>query len=184
MSKTLRITLAVSFPILILAIAVGCNLISGQITIVHPFDDDTGVADTPVYALSMDLNDNEDYKEHGDKIKSLEAFGFVVEITNRGNMPAKGEGYLSLVDIGDMADHPDSVAADPNTTLVVFVKDPLAPGATRNITFEESQDYIEGFDKIEEAIMNGKFYFYGITDIGQDVRWEDLKLVATLNVEL
>ncbi|MFH1276787.1 MAG: hypothetical protein ABIK65_00180 [Candidatus Eisenbacteria bacterium] len=176
--------LAKALPLLLLALGAGCMLISGQITIVQKFDDDTDVSDQKIYALSVDLNENSDYKDHKDKIKSLEAIGFVVKVWNHGNLEGKGQGYLSLVPIDILGMEPEDIADHPDTYLILDIKDPIPPGGFRDITFEDSQKYITNFDMIEEAIKEGSIYFFGITDIGQIVEWEDLKLIATVNFGL
>ncbi|MBM3321664.1 MAG: hypothetical protein FJY73_13460, partial [Candidatus Eisenbacteria bacterium] len=60
----------------------------------------------------------------------------------------------------------------------------LGTGETRTITFEESQDYITNLDAIEEVVLEGVFYLYGITDIGTAVEYETFIVVASINVAL
>jgi len=184
MMKKNRKLLALSLPIFLLAGVTGCLLVSGQITIVQPFQDDTGVADVNVYPLFVDLTENEDYEKHQDKIKSLEAFGFVVTVWNLGNMAAQGEGYLATEQLLPVPTSRDALVGDTTVTRVLFVDEPIAPGDSLAITFEMSQDYIENFDVIEDAIKDGQIYFYGVTDIGQHVKYSGLKLVATINFGL
>ena len=176
--------IAAYLPLLFILLGADCMLLSGQITIVQTFDDDSGTAETEVYSMSVDLNENEDYEEHGDKIESLETIGFVVEVTNLGDTPAHGEGYLGTTAVSGIELSPDDVKNDPNMMRIIYVDDPIAPGETREITFEDSQGYIENFDWIEQAILEGTIYFYGITDIGQNVQWQGLSMVASLNVVL
>ena len=178
--KISRNSMKAVLPLLLVAAGAGCLLVSGQITIVQNFGSDLATSDLNVYELFVDLNDNSDYEEHKDKIKSLETIGFVVAITNLGNASARGEGYLSLSKIANVT--PAGVRAA--ATRILYVDDPIAPGEKREITFEDSQGYIENFDKIEEAIKDGSIYFYGITDIGQEVMYENLKLIATVNFGL
>ncbi len=178
--KISRNALKAVLPLLLVAAGAGCLLVSGQITIVQDFGSDLATSELNVYELFVDLNDNSDYEEHKDKIKSLETIGFVVAITNLGSMQAKGEGYLSLTKLDVVT--PAAVRA--GATRILFVDDPIEWGETRNITFEDSQAYIENFDKIEEAIKDGSIYFYGITDTGQNVKYENMKLIATVNFGL
>lgn len=180
MNKNVRIALA---ALVAAGLFAGCLLVSGQITIVQEFDDDSGAAASQVYYLSVDLNENDDYADHKDKIKSLEAFGFVVKITNGGNIAARGEGYLSLSPITPLPTDRDDILA-AKIPRIFYVSDPIDPGEFRNITFEMSQDYIENFDDIDEAIKDGEIYLYGVTDQNTLVKYEDFKLIATINVEI
>ncbi|MFH1680795.1 MAG: hypothetical protein ABIH26_09140 [Candidatus Eisenbacteria bacterium] len=163
--------------LLLLALgAAGC-LISGQLILVQVFGDGTANAENTVHFISVDLNDNSKYNDHKDKLKSLEAFGFYVTVTNLGGGEAQGEMYLSLANLGLSP----SIATIKAQGTPIIVNANLGGGEARTITFEESQDYITNFDKIEEAVLEGVFYLYGITDIGTAVEYDDFIVVAVIN---
>ncbi len=164
-------------------IGLGCTLVSGQITLVENYGSDIGSVDGTVNRIAVDLTDNEDYNDHKDEIKSVEAFGFVVEVENLTGGEATGEGYLSLTDLGltPSAELLDSVA----TKIFSNVALPLAAGETRTVTFEESQDYVQGLDAIDAAVKEGVFYLYGVTSVPSvRVSYIDFTAIMTLNVEL
>ena len=176
--------IAASLPLLLAVLGAGCMLVSGQITVVQGFDPGTGSTTVEVNYLEVDLNENEDYADHKDKIASLETIGFVVHVTNLGADSASGEGYLGIDPVPGTALTPDDVKNSPKVKRILFIDDPIAPGETREISFEDSQAYIENFDWMEEAIKDGNIHFYGITDIGEEAAWDSLKIIATINVEL
>jgi len=161
----------------------GCDLISGQITIVENFGSGIGTVDGTINQIAVDLTDNEDYEEHGDKIQSVEAFGFVVEVQNLTGGEATGEGYLSLTNLGLS---PSVETLDSLATKIFSNMDlPLAIGEIRTVTFEESQDYVLGLDAIEEAVEDGTFYLYGVTSVpGVKVQYLDFTVIVTVNVEM
>ncbi|MBM3321527.1 MAG: hypothetical protein FJY73_12715 [Candidatus Eisenbacteria bacterium] len=166
------------FPLAAL-FAAGC-LVSGQLILVQVFGDGESSADKTVHRISVDLNGNEDYDEHKDKLQSLEYFGFFVTVTNEGPGEAKGAMYLSLVDLGVSP----SIATIKAQATPIIENANLGAGETRTITFEESQDYITNLDAIEEAVLEGVFYLYGITDLGTAVEYENFIVVASINVAL
>jgi hypothetical protein len=161
-----------------IGLAGGCFLLSAQMTIVQDYGDGEGSADQTVYTYFVDLNDNADYREHGDKIKSVEAFGFKVIVENLGDIAANAEGYLSLVEL----DSP-TVESIPTEATRIFSGIPLAPNETRTITYEDSQDYLERIDVIDEAVKDGVAWFYAITQEGSRVDYTGLVLVITVNLQ-
>jgi len=156
----------------------GCFLLSAQMTIVHPFGDGTGSADQTVYTYIVDLNDNDDYEEHHDKIKSVEAFGFKVVVTNLTASTADAEGYISFTEL-------DSPTVEDIQTQAsrIFSGIPLQPNETRTIKYEESQKYLERLDVIDQAVKEGVVWFYAITEHGTQIEYMDLVLVMTVNLE-
>jgi hypothetical protein len=156
----------------------GCFLLSAQMTIVQDFGNGEGSADQTVYTYYVDLNDNADYREHGDKIRSVEAFGFKVVVSNLGDIDANAEGYLSFVEL----DSP-TVESIPTEATRIFSGIPLAPNETRTITYEDSQNYLERIDVIDEAVKEGTVWFYAITQEGTRVDYAGLVLVITVNLQ-
>jgi hypothetical protein len=160
------------------ALVGGCFLLSAQMTIVHDFGDGIGSADQNVYTYHVDLNDNDDYREHHDKIKSVEAFGFKVEVSNLIGSTANAEGYLSFFELNS-----PTVEEIQTQATRIFSGIPLQPNETRAITYEESQNYLERLDVIDEAVKEGVFWFYAITEQGTEVEYTALVLVITVNLE-
>ncbi|MCU0613269.1 MAG: hypothetical protein MUE60_15975 [Candidatus Eisenbacteria bacterium] len=156
----------------------GCFLVSAQMTIVYKAGDGAGMANQTVYSYHVDLNDNDDYEEHHDKIKNVEAFGFDVTITNQTANTASAEGYISFSEVVS-----PSVENIRTQATQVFSGIPLQPNETRAITYDDSQRYIERIDVIDEAIREGIVWFYVITDQGIRISSTGLTLVMTVNLE-
>jgi hypothetical protein len=161
-------------------VAAACSLVSGQITFTQDFGSGLASPDKTVHFIACDLSDNEDYQDHKDQIKSVEAFGFFVTVQNLGDDEAKGELWLSMESLGET---PTIAAIQAGATQIVGNAN-LGTGETRTINFEESQAYIMNLDAIEEAVQEGTFYLYGITSMGSQVEYTDLNVVITVNVEL
>lgn len=161
-----------------LTILGGCFLISAQMTIVYKPGDGIGTANQTVYSYHVDLNDNDDYEEHHDKIKNVEAFGFDVTVSNLTGTAAHAEGYISFTPLGSA-----SVASIQAQATRVFSGIPLQPSETRAITYDDSQRYIERIDVIDRAIKEGIAWFYVITDQGIRISSTGLTLVMTVNLE-
>ncbi len=161
-------------------LAAACSLVSGQITFTQDFGSGTASADKTVHYIACDLSENEDYQDHKDEIKSVEAFGFFLTVENIGADEAKGEMWLSFEDLGLTP----SIATIKAEAVRIVGNANLGTGEVRTIDFDESQAYVENLDDIETAVKEGVFYLYGITDLGSQVEYTDLNVVITVNVEL
>jgi hypothetical protein len=161
-------------------LAAACSLVSGQITFTQDFGSDIESANQTVYKISCDLSDNEDYQDHKDEIKSVEAFGFFVTVKNLGDDAAEGEMWLSFDDLGEAP----SIATIKASAKQIVGNANLGVGEERTIDFDESQAYIMNLSEIDKAVKDGVFYLYGITDLGTEVEYKDLNIVITVNVEL
>jgi hypothetical protein len=161
-------------------LAAACSLVSGQITFTQDFGSDIEHANQSVYRIDCNLSDNEDYQDHKDEIKSVEAFGFFVTVENLGPDEAKGEMWLSFTDLGMS---PPIATIEASAKQIVGNAN-LGAGEVRTIDFDESQAYIMNLSEIDKAVKDGEFYLYGITDQGTEVSYTDLNVVITVNVEL
>lgn len=161
-------------------LAAACSLVSGQVTFTQDFGSDIEHADQTVYLITCDLSDNEDYQDHKDEIKSVEAFGFFVTVQNLGADEAQGEMWLSFEDLGTSP----SIAAIQASAKQIVGNANLGVGEVRTIDYDESQAYIMNLAEIDKAVKEGVFYLYGITDLGTEVSYTDLNIVITVNVEL
>ncbi len=171
-----------ALPLPLLALIGGCFMVSGQITFVHNFGDGLATQGQTVGMFGLDLNTIKDYRDHKDKIKSVEAVGFQVEVTNRhATLPATAEGYLSMEDLEE-----PTVAEVQQQGVRIFsaAADPVAPLTTRVIDFEESQAYMENFGAVQDAVRQGVFYVYLVAADGTEIEYKSLTLVVTINAEL
>jgi hypothetical protein len=179
---TLSRGLLLALPLSLLALMGGCFMVSGQITFVHNFGDGLATQGQTVGVFGLDLNTIKDYKDHKDKIKSVEAVGFQVEVKNlHSTLAATAEGYLSTEDLGN-----PTVAEVQEQGVRIFsaAADPVAPLTTRVIDFEESQAYMENFGTVQDAVRQGVFYVYLVAAEGTQIEYKNLTLVVTINAEL
>ena len=169
MKRTLGITLVAA-----LTVALGGCLMTGQITITHEINDGV-TTDTNFNLKHVDLNDNEDYAEHKDKIKSVDGIAIVAIVENNTSVDARAAFFISddpsLDDIDDLR--------DPDKATLVFIS-PVIPGDTK-----VKIDWAEGFEYIidEQAVIDqilgdGVFTVYGVA---QDTPF-DLHIKAEISI--
>ncbi len=156
----------------------GCFLLSTQMTIVYNGGDGTVTIDRSIYSYHIDLNNNIDYRDHKDKIKNVEAFGFDVTVANLSDVTAHAEGYISFSEI-----HSPTPSRIQTQGTRVFSGVPLGPNENRRITYEDSQRYIDRIDVIDEAVKLGIVWFSLITDQGIRLLATNLTLVMTVNLQ-
>ena len=159
-------------------VGLGCTLVSGQITLVENFGSDIGSVDGTINRVAVDLTDNEDYKKHRDEIKSVEAFGFVVEVENLTGGEATGEGYLSLTDLGLS---PSLEQLESHASKIFSNVDlPLGVGETARVVLEPARgiDLGEGRGRGVEAEVQG-----GVVGVVFDGRGRPLEVPQTSRSE-
>ena len=155
MKKQLKII----FPIVALAfLGWGCGLVSGVFTVDHEFDD-FGSSSSATHldtwgVASVDLNTNETYQDHKDKLKGIESVCLSATVTNRLNQPVSGEAWIAYQAYSNKAD----VMANG---FRIFKGIALGPYESRHIGCGDIADIFENLDKLEEAVKIGQFWVYG-----------------------
>lgn len=150
MKKTISIALAAA-----LALLGGC-LVTGQITLFQSIDEvpTTNVAMLPI---AVDLNDEEDYVEHKDKIKSVDEISVVAIIKNNLNTDADVKMYLSddFLTIDDIS--------DPTKATLVFDGPTVPASGTLRIGWTDGFRYLVNEKVlINQVLGDGKFYLYAV----------------------
>jgi len=165
MKKLLTLGTALLLP----AFMAGC-IATG--TFVFVFDIE-GNQSSPVSILAqmVDLTENDEYNDHKDKIKSIDAVAVVGEITN--NLPAETVGQIWISD--ELYVTPDEVRQ--NATLVF--ETPSIPGnSTIFIDWSDGLSRIQHFDELKAQVESGNFIVYGISTGAFDLFF-DLNLIVT-----
>jgi hypothetical protein len=79
---------------LALTLVIGGCLLSGQTTFTQPVDV-VGATNTTITRIPIDLNDEQEWVDHKDDIKTVDELSVVAIITNNLAVPAKARLYLS-----------------------------------------------------------------------------------------
>lgn len=165
-----------------LALVAGGCLVTGQITIFQKVDEvaTTNLLVTPIL---VDLNEEEDYVEHKDDIKSVDEISVVAIIRNNLATPADVEIYLS-----DEAGLTLVEILDPERATLVFVA-PTVPGNTGvagsgvlKIGWADGFRYVVNKKAVIEQILgDGKFMLYAVAEDEFDLRIK-AEIAVTLTV--
>jgi hypothetical protein len=171
--------LAVSALVLFLP---GCPLISGTLRIERDFaqglQQSTG---QDVKELFVDLNENSDFKDNKDKIKSVDEVGFVFRAQNNLGNTAHGVIYISKTQI-----RPLTAAAIQSSPSAVRILQGLVlqPGYT-NLDYDGSLALEVHQNVLHELVKGGTFYLYGIADESNfSITIDKLTAIVVLTVEL
>ena len=155
MKNTIGIALTAAALVVLIG---GCLLMTGQTTFYRRID--IGVTtNTDVNPVPVDLNEEEDYTDHRDEIKSVDAISVVAFIKNNLPVAAKMEIYIS--DDAGLATV-DEVKSDAK---LVFVSPTVPASETLKIGWADGFKYV--VDKqpvIDQILGDGVFVVYAIAD--------------------
>ncbi len=154
MKKTIGISMSAALLVLI----GGCLLVSGQQTFYRRID--IGVTtNTTVNAISVDLNEEEDYVDHRDEIKSVDAISVVASVKN--NLPAAAKMEIYISDDDALATV-DDVKSDAK---LVFVSPTVAASDTLTIGWADGFKYmVDKQPVIDQILGDGVFVVYAVAD--------------------
>ncbi len=140
----------------------GCGLISGVFTIDQEFADIQSSSEEghlDVWGkVFIDLNDNQTYEDHKDKLKGIESACLSATVKNNKNLEVSGEIWIAFTEYFEK----DSVTNAEDATLI-FSGIALGPNEERRITCADMADILNdgGLDALEEAVEVGQFWVYG-----------------------
>jgi hypothetical protein len=154
MKMTIGITLAAAT-----ALIFGGCLLTGQITVFQSID--VGAAtNTVITPVSVDLNEESDYTDHKDDIKSVDGISVVAVVQNNLPSPARVKLYLSN------DNSLNTVAEVEDQATLVFVSPTVPASGMLNIGWADGFQYIENEDAvIDEVLGDGIFTIYTIADV-------------------
>jgi len=173
----MKFTIAVLTAVALTLVIGGC-LVTGQTTLTQGVDA-TAVTKTEVTRIPIDLNEEPDYSDNKDKIKSIDELSVVAILTNNRAFPAKARLYLSNDETLTTVDEVEAEA-----TLVF--DSPVVPASeVLKIKWADGFKYLQNREAIEKEIFgDGIFQLYAIAsgedaDLNVDVKAE---IVITITV--
>lgn len=161
----------------------GCFLVSGTLRIEHDFKQgpqhSTG---QNVKELAVNLNDNSDFKDNKDKIKSVDEVGFVFQAINNLAFGATGQIYASKTPVTPLT----AAAVRAGATLVLTgLTLNAGPGVATNVTYDESLSHEVNQSTLAALVKEGTFYLYGIaSEADFDITIQKNSAIIVVTVEL
>ena len=173
----MKYTIAI-FAAAALTLVIGGCLVTGQQTLTQPVDV-TAVTKSEVTRVPIDLNDEPDYADNKDKIKSVDELSVVAILTNNRPAAAKAKLYLSN-------DETLTTVEDVQSEATLVFDSPVVPGSdVLKIHWADGFKYVQNRKAIEKEIFgDGIFQLYAIAegdaaDLNVDVKAE---IVITITV--
>jgi hypothetical protein len=155
MKKTIGMTIMTAALLVLIG---GCLLMTGQSTFYRRID--IGVTtNTAVTAVPVDLNEEQDYLDHRDEIKSVDAISVVAIIQN--NLPAAAKMEIYISDNAGLT----TVDGVKSEAKLVFVS-PTVPASDKlKIGWADGFKYmVDEKPVIEQVLGDGIFVVYAIAD--------------------
>jgi len=171
-------------------LAAGCSLISANLRVQLDVPGNYASVDaigTFVVPVPIDLNQNKDFRDHKDKIKSIDEVGFVFTAVNRGAATT-----LEIWASPNLILQPTRAAITENARKVLGGLTLAAPpqGSTtssQDVEYYQSIDLQSGADsaRLRELVKEGSCYLYAIgTTSGFDFELRGFTLVTVVTAAL
>jgi hypothetical protein len=154
---------------LALTLVIGGCLLSGQTTFTQPVDV-VGATNTTITRIPIDLNDEQEWVDHKDDIKTVDELSVVAIITNNLAVPAKARLYLSN-------DDGLTTVEEVETEATLVFESPVVPASDElKIHWPDGFKCVQNRSAIEKEIFgDGIFWLYVIaadTPFNVDVKGE------------
>lgn len=178
MKRSLLIGIKTLIVALIAFLAMGASCITtGNVMVVEYLDDLHAQTGVTINSGDVNLAENSDWQDHKADITGIDDLGFACRITNNSGAAASGQLYVSPND----KDYTTEAAIRANGILVLDGIT-VPAGETRDITWQESYDYLQNFDAVKTVVFGEQFHYYFIaaeTPFNIDVT--DLVLFLSVN---
>ena len=124
--------------------------------------------------VTIDLSQDDTFKDHKDEIQIVDRVGFTTDITNNSGQATLLTVYFSTI--------PGLI--DPATQATPIFVDVAVPAGGRPIEYDESLDMLQNFDQLQEAIRGGVITFYSTATGNVNLTLNDLTMIITFTVGL
>ena len=154
MKNTIAITLGAALALL----AGGCLLATGQQTFYKRIDVGA-TTNTTVTPVPIDLNDEPDYVDHKDSIKTVDGISVVAIVTN--NLPAAAKMQIYISDDATLTTV-DEVKSDAK---LVFVSPTVPASDTLKIGWADGFKYmVDEKPVVDQILGDGVFFVYAVAE--------------------
>lgn len=178
MNTLLKISIRIVAIGVLAFLAMGANCITtGNVMVVEYLDPlDANSAQAISYG-EVNLENNGDWNEHKDDIAAVDDIGFACRITNNGSTVAAGQLYVSELD--KTLTTPEQIQEQ---AILVLDGITVQPGATREIEWQESYDFLMNFEETKQVIFTEHFKYYFIAEETPfNIHVEDIVLFLSVN---
>jgi hypothetical protein len=143
-------------PLLLVILVCGCLLTSGTVVIIFKVNNQDIHASQHFYKFTVNLENNDDWKNNKDKLNSIEDMVFTFKLANPGASPITGQVYVSTDSTLS-----DTTAVKSHATLIL---DGITVPAydTLYVNMEHYYDLLHNFDTLRDLVKGGVFTTYGI----------------------
>ncbi len=167
-------------PLIFALLVTGC-IVTGNILIVIELEDKTLTTNDSFDKWLVSKEEHSEWKDHADDIKHIVDVGFAVTLVNSAsNVDATGEFYISKD--GNLS--ADDLNSSNSAVFIILSGLEVKAGETRQITWQESYDYLSNFKTLKKYGMDGEFWLY-VKGVGTPLNLDIKKpaVIMTLNAK-
>jgi hypothetical protein len=163
MNKFISLSVKLLLAALAVFLCMGANCVTtGNVMVVEYIDDFDAQTESNLDFEEVDLTTNDDWNDNKEDIAGIDDIGFACRIENLATEPAGGQLFLyKPKNPADQLTTYEDVVEQGTLLLSGIV---VAPGATREILWDESYDFLQNFDAAKEIVFSEKFQVYFIAD--------------------
>jgi len=165
-------------PLLIVTLFCACFLIAGTWVITFEVDNEDIHASSHFYKFSVNLEDNQDWKDNKDKLDNIEDVVFTFRLKNNSSSTMTGQVYVSL-------DSNLNTAADVESTATLIL-DGISVPANDSLYVDMAHyyDLLQNFDALRDLVKTGVFTAYGIVPNPLEGVLRDAVVIVTISAGL
>jgi hypothetical protein len=162
-------------PLLLLTLAGGCWLFSGTWVIIYVADDEDIHATEDFYRFTVDITDEEIWKDHHDDLDNIEDISITFKVVNPLLTPATGQVYVSSDDALS-----DSAAVVSSATLIL---DGFTIPAEDSLEFmmADYYDLLQNFEALRDLVKTGVFTGYAIVPEPLGMEFKNVVVIVTFS---
>lgn len=166
------------FPLLLMLLVSGCFLFSGTGVIIFEVDNQDVHASPNFYKFTVNLEDDQDWKDNKDKLNSIEDIVFTFKLANTGASTMTGQVYVSN-------DSTFTTAAEVESSATLVMDGISVPaGDTLFVDMAHYYDLLKNFDTLRDLVKSGVFTAYGIVPNPLEGKLYDAVVVVTFSAGL
>lgn len=175
--KTKRKRLWFSLPLL-LALVGGCWLFSSTWVIIYKVDDEEIHATQDFYKFTVDITQEDVWKEHKDHLDDIEDVSITFKLINPSISPATGQVYVS-------SDSSLSDSAAVRSSATIILDGITIPGGdSLDVDMAHYYDLLQNFQTLRDLVKTGMFTAYALVPAPLAIKLEDVVVVVTFSAGL
>lgn len=165
-------------PLLPIVLISACWLFSGTWVIIYKVDDEEIQANQDFHKFSVDITQEDVWKEHKDHLDDIEDVSITFKLINPFISPAVGQVYVS-------SDSSLSDSAAVTSSATIILDGITIPGGdSLRVDMAHYYDLLQNFKTLRDLVKTGVFTAYALVPAPLAIELHDVVVVVTFSAGL